>query len=253
MHHYTGNRNGDTASYLAHTLDFEAHIDGLTATLGYVKAKLRSKHDVYLSWDEWNVWYKNQVVDGQWTRAPHLLEEVYNLEDALVVAQWMNVFLRRSRVLKIACLAQLVNVIAPVLTRPDGLLRQSIYYPFQLFRRYASGEALDALVTCPKYETSQYGTVPVLDVSASYDVTTGKWAAFLVNRRMDSPELVELNLRGLSGDQVQVTQVAGGDPKAANTFEQPYTVAPANLGLHPVQDGKLSLSLPPLSFTVIAS
>jgi alpha-N-arabinofuranosidase len=253
MHHYTGNRNGDTASYLAHALDFEAHIDGLTATLGYVKAKLRSKHDVYLSWDEWNVWYKNQVMDGQWTRAPHLIEEVYNLEDALVVAQWMNVFLRRSRVLKIACLAQLVNVIAPILTRPDGLLRQSIYYPFQLFRRYASGEALDALVTCPKYETSQYGPVPVLDVSASYDVTTGKWAAFLVNRRMDSPEPVELNLRGLSADQVQVTQVAGGDPKAANTFEQPYAVATANLGLHPVQDDKLSLSLPPLSFTVIAS
>jgi alpha-N-arabinofuranosidase len=253
MHHYTGNRTGDTASYLAHALDFEAHIDGLMATLGYVKAKLRSKHDVYLSWDEWNVWYKNQVMDGQWTRAPHLIEEVYNLEDALVVAQWMNVFLRRSRVLKIACLAQLVNVIAPILTRPDGLLKQSIYYPFQLFRRYASGEALDTLVTCPKYETSQYGPVPVLDVSASYDVTTGKWAAFLVNRRMDSPEPVEINLRGLSADQVQVTQVAGGDPKAANTFEQPYAVAPANLGLHPVQDGKLSLSLPPLSFTVIAS
>jgi alpha-N-arabinofuranosidase len=253
MHHYTGNRNGDTASYLAHAIDFEAHIDGLTATMGYVKAKLRSKHDVYLSWDEWNVWYKNQVMDGQWTRAPHLIEEVYNLEDALVVAQWMNVFLRRSRVLKIACLAQLVNVIAPILTRPDGLLKQSIYYPFQLFRRYANGEALDALVTCPKYETTQYGPVPVLDVSASYDTATGKWAAFLVNRRMDSPEPVELNLRGLSTDQVQVTQVAGGDPKAANTFEQPYAVAPANLGLHPVQDGKICLSLPPLSFTVIAS
>ena len=231
-------------------IDFEAHIDALAATLGYVKAKLRSKHDVYLSWDEWNVWYRARGGDGGWQRAPHLLEEVYNLEDALVVAQWMNVFLRRSKVLKLACLAQLVNVIAPILCRPDGLIKQSIYFPFQLFRQHASGQALDALVTCPTYETSQYGAVPVLDVSASYDEASGGWAAFLVNRRTDAAEPVELDLRGLAVDQpLQVVQLAGSDPKAANSFEQPNAVTPTNLGRFPVQDGKLSLVLPPLSFT----
>jgi alpha-L-arabinofuranosidase len=253
LHHYTSNEVEDTPSYLARAFDFEAHIDTLSATLGYVKAKLRSKHDVYLSWDEWNVWYRARGGDGGWARAPHLLEEVYNLEDALVVAQWMNVFLRRSQVLKIACLAQLVNVIAPILVRPDGLIKQSIYYPFQLFRQHASGVSLDALVKCPTYATQGYGDVPVLDVSASFDAASGKWAAFVVNRRMNASEPVEFDLRGLGADAalVQVVQVSGSDPKAANSFDQPYAVAPANLGARTLQDGKLTLTLPPLSFTTI--
>ncbi len=251
LHHYANNRDNDTASFLARAVDFEAHIDGLTATLGYVKAKLRSKHDVFLSWDEWNVWYKDMTMDGQWTRAPHLIEEVYNLEDALVVAQWLNVFLRRSKVLKIGCLAQLVNVIAPILTRPDGLLKQSIYYPFQLFRQHAAGVALDALVKCPSYETKAYGAVPVLDVSASYNQENGDWAVFVVNRRQDAAEAVELNLRGLAGSRVQVVQVAGTDPKAANTYEQPNQVVSVPLAPQPLTDGKLTLNLAPLSFTVI--
>ena len=252
LHHYTGNREEDTPSYLARAIDFEAHINNLTATLGYVKAKLRSKHDVYLSWDEWNVWYRARGGDGDWAEAPHLLEEVYNLEDALVVAQWMNVFLRHSRVLKIACLAQLVNVIAPILTRPDGLIKQSIFYPFQFFRQYAVGTALDVLVKSPTYETGQYGSVPVLDVSASRDEASGKWAVFVVNRRMDGPEPVELDVRGMAASgPVQVLQLAGNDPKAANTFERPNAVAPTNLGPNALQNGKLSLTLPPMSFTVI--
>ncbi len=110
MHYYASNESGDTASYLGLAAQFESHIDTLAGTLRYVKSKLRSQHDVYLSWDEWNVWYRNKVTDGQWEHAPHLLEESYNLEDALVVAQWLNVFLRRCDVLRIACLAQLVNV-----------------------------------------------------------------------------------------------------------------------------------------------
>lgn len=252
LHQYTGNANDDTASYLARAYDFEAHLDTLAATLRYVKARLRSRHDVYLSWDEWNVWYKARQMEGEWTVAPHLIEEEYNLEDALVVAQWLNVFLRRASVLKIACLAQLVNVIAPILTRPDGLLKQSIYYPFQLFRKYASGTALDALVQCPTYETKQYGPAPVLDVSASHEEASGKWAVFMVNRRQDSSEVVELELHGLSIDgPVQGAWMWGRDPKAANTFERPNEVVPARLpGLSAVE-GKLALSLPPLSFTVI--
>jgi len=251
MHHYAGNRDNDTPSYLARAIDFEAQVDGLAGALAYVKAKLRSKHDVYLSWDEWNVWYKDQTMDGKWSRAPHLIEEVYNLEDALVVAQWLNVFLRRSKVLKIGCLAQLVNVIAPILTRPDGLLKQSIYYPFQLFRQHAAGAALDALVKCPTYETKQYGAVPVLDVSASYDQETGRWGVFIVNRRQDAAEPVELDLRGLPGTTVQVVQVAGTDPKAVNTYAQPNGITSVPLGQHPLNGGKLTLNLAPLSFTVI--
>ena len=102
MHYYAGNPKNDTASYLASAVHFEHYVDTLEGTLRYVKAKQRSKHSIYLAWDEWQVWYKGDPVQGNWTEAPHLAEEVYNLEDALVIAQWLNVFLRKSYVLKIA-------------------------------------------------------------------------------------------------------------------------------------------------------
>src|SRR6185369_3658283 len=103
-------------------------------------------------------------MQGSWTEAPHLIEEVYNLEDALVVAQWMNVFLRKSDVLKIACLAQIVNVIAPIMTNHDSMFKQSIFYPFALFSKLAAGNALDVAVKAPFYSTRQYGDMPMLDV-----------------------------------------------------------------------------------------
>jgi alpha-N-arabinofuranosidase len=158
MHYYAGNREDDTASYLASAVLFERYVDTLEGTLRYVKAKQRSKHDVYLSWDEWQVWYKGNPVQGNWTEAPHLAEEIYNLEDALVVAQWLNVFLRKSHVLKIACVAQIVNVISWLHTRHDGLLKQPSYYAFKLVSNLARGEALDILVKAPELETKQYDT-----------------------------------------------------------------------------------------------
>ena len=113
IHYYANNHANDTDSFLALSADFEAFVDTISGILRYVKALRRSKHDVYLSWDEWNVWYKATLtrdVKGGWTEAPHLIEEIYNLEDALVVAQWLNVFLRKSDVLKIACIAQIVQI-----------------------------------------------------------------------------------------------------------------------------------------------
>ena len=106
---------------------------------------------------------------GDWTEAPHLAEEIYNLEDALVVAQWLNVFLRKSHVLKIACVAQIVNVISWLHTRSDGLLKHPSYYAFKLVSNHARGEALDVHVKAPTVETKEYDAVPALDVSASYD------------------------------------------------------------------------------------
>ncbi|MEP7198214.1 MAG: alpha-L-arabinofuranosidase C-terminal domain-containing protein, partial [Chloroflexota bacterium] len=182
MHYYANNNDDDTASYLALAAQFESHIDTLAGTLRYVQAKLRSKHKVYLSWDEWNVWYKDRNMRGEWQVAPHLIEEIYNLEDALVVAQWLSVFLRRCDVLKIACIAQLVNIIAPLLTTRDALLKQTIFYPLQLFRQFASGMALDVNVRAPIVETAKFGAMPLLDVSASYDAATQTSAVFIVNR-----------------------------------------------------------------------
>ncbi len=255
LHYYANNHDNDTASFLALSAEFEAFVDTLAGVLRYVKAKNRSKHDVYLSWDEWNVWYKAHFpsdMQGQWTVAPHLIEEVYNLEDALVVAQWMNVFLRKSDVLKIACLAQVVNVIAPILTTRDALLKQSIYYPFLIFSRLASGTALDVAVKAPLYETQKFGAMPLLDVSASWDEEKGTHAIFIVNRSQTESLPVELIWQDRAPARLsKAYRVAGTDPKAANSFENPNVVVAVEVAA-PVLDGKsASLVVPPLSFTAI--
>jgi alpha-N-arabinofuranosidase len=254
MHYYAGNHENDTASYLASAVSFERFVDTLEGTLRYVKAKRRSKHDVYLSWDEWQVWYKGDPVQGNWTEAPHLAEEIYNLEDALVVAQWLNVFLRKCQVLKIACVAQIVNVISWLHTRKDSLLKQPSYYVFKLVSNSARGEALDVLIKAPQVETRQYDAVPVLDVSASYDAETQEGALFLVNRSLI--ESVPTDIVWQDGKTVQVDkawQLAGSDPKEANHWESPNRIVAKAISTPSVDAGCATLTLPPLSFTVLTT
>jgi len=252
MHYYANNNANDLPSYLALTRQFEAHIDTLAGMLRYVKSKQRSNHDVYLSWDEWNVWYKNMEMDGAGQHAPHLIEEVYDLADALAVSLWMNVFLRKSDVLKIACLAQIVNVIAPILTTTDSMVKQTIFYPFQLFSQFARGAALDVNTQAATYATRQYGDVPLLDVSASYDAGDGQTAIFVVNRSETETVRTDFTWQGAAPRAVTgVYQLAGTDPKAANTFEQPNTLLPVQRPGLAVVDNTACLAVPPLSLTVV--
>jgi alpha-N-arabinofuranosidase len=255
MHYYAGNRDDDTTSYLASSAEFENFVETLSGVLRYVKTKNRSKHDVYLSWDEWNVWYKatlSKDLHGEWVEAPHLIEEVYNLEDALVVAQWLNVFLRKSDVLKIACLAQIVNVIAPLLTTRDSLLKQSIFYPIMLFSKLASGNALDVKVNVPMHETKKYGTMPLLDVSSSYDEATNLNTIFIVNRSQQESLSVDLHWQDRAPTSINgVHQLAGTDPKAANSFANPNQIVASKVATPAFNDHSMTLVLPPLSFTAV--
>lgn len=252
LHYYATNHENDAASYLASARAFEDYVDTLAATVRYVKAKKRSKHDVFLSWDEWNVWYKARQMQGGWAEAPHLIEEVYNLEDALVVAQWLSVFLRRCDVLKIACIAQIVNVIAPILTTRDALLKQSIFYPLMLFSQHASGVALDALVTAPEHQTAKYGSVPLLDVSASYDAERGTGAIFIVNR--SQTETLDTTIRWTGAAPAAfgaAWQLAGSDVKLANSYEHPDAVRTRPIDAPTIEGGEATIALPPLSFTAL--
>ena len=254
MHYYVGNRANDTTSYLASAVTFERFVDTLEGTLRYVKAKRRSKHNVHLSWDEWQVWYKGDPVQGSWTEAPHLAEEMYNLEDALVVAQWLNVFLRKSHVLKIACVAQIVNVISWLHTRTDGLLKHPSYYAFKLVSNYARGAALDVLVKAPQVETKQYDAVSALDVSASYDSETGQGGIFIVNR--SQTDSVTTDLIWQDGKPVQFDQawqIAGTDPKQVNTWDAPNQLVAQPLTVPSEDAGRATVILPPLSFTVFTT
>jgi alpha-N-arabinofuranosidase len=251
MHYYAGNRDNDSPSYLASAAQFEAFVDALAGTLRYVKAKCRSKHDVYLSWDEWQVWYKDTSGRGGWSEAPYLSEEIYNLEDALVVAQWLNVFLRKCDVLKIACVAQIVNVISWLQTTRDGLLKQSSFYPFKLVSSLARGSALDLLVRAPMQATAKYGDMPLLDVAGSYDEATGASALFMVNRSQTDALSTELVWQSNAPQTVNdIWQLAGDDVKAANSWGEPNKLMARKLRKPALADGKLTVKLPPLSFTV---
>ena len=248
LHYYAANRDDDTDSYLATTIALEDFVATLEGVLRYVKAKTRSKREVYLSWDEWNVWYKAQHMQGGWNEAPRLIEEVYNLEDALLVAQWLNLFLRRADVLKIACLAQIVNVIAPLLTETDKLLRQSTFYPIVLFSRLAGGNALDLLLQSPRHETKQYGDVPLLDVAATHDPETHLGALFVVNRSQSEAVPLAFHWPDVRPRNVRAWRLGGTDPKAANSFEEPNRVVARPLSVQSIETGS-ELLLPPLSFT----
>ncbi|MCB0045507.1 MAG: alpha-N-arabinofuranosidase [Caldilineaceae bacterium] len=252
MHYYAGNPQDDTAGYLASAILFERFVETLEGTLRYVKAKRRSKHDVYLSWDEWQVWYKGDPLQGDWTVAPHLAEEVYNLEDALVVAQWLNVFLRKSHVLKIACVAQVVNVISWLQTRRDGLLKQPSYYVFELVSNLARGKALDVHAAAPAVETDEYGPAPMLDVAASFDEATGQGAVFIVNRSQDAAVTADCIWQNDASVQIaEAWQLAGTDPKAVNTWDAPNNLIARRLDAPVMNNGTATLRLPPLSFTVL--
>ena len=252
MHYYAGNWDGDSTSFLASAVLFERFVDTLEGTLRYVKAKRRSKHDVYLSWDEWQVWYKGDPMQGNWQEAPHLAEETYNLEDALVVAQWLNVFLRKSHVLKIACVAQIVNVISWLHTRNDGLLKHPSYYVFKLVSNLARGAALDVHVKAPEVETKLYDAVPALDVSASYDNKKQQGAVFLVNRSQTESIVTEIVWQDAQNVQINgAWQLTGKDPKATNSWDEPDRLMANAIPAPSIDAGRTTINLPPLSFTVL--
>ena len=167
-------------------LDMERQIQEIAAVCDYVQAVKRSPKRLWLSFDEWNVWYRargGRFANGQRTFAPRLLEEEYNLEDALLVGGFLNTLLRQAERVRVACLAQIVNVIAPLVTNETSVLRQTIYYPYAWALKYARGRVLDLRVESETYPIKAEGLrpdfarddlVPYLDVAATLDPRNGQ-------------------------------------------------------------------------------
>lgn len=250
-HRYSENRRGDTAWFLAEGVEIDRIIQDYAGLFDYVRGMKRSARRVFLSFDEWNVWYKATNGDGRWAQAPHLLEEVYNLEDALVCAQYLNAFVRRADVVKVACIAQIVNVIAPLLTRKDGLLVQSIYYPLALMSEHVAGKSLRPVVDGPTYAAGERGETPVLDVSACLS-EDGALGVFVVNRSQTDGVTLEVRVADAAVTAVTAVDVLSGtDPKAANSWENPNAVTPKPGSAIVTERGTASLQAPPLSFTAL--
>jgi alpha-N-arabinofuranosidase len=253
-HRYSNNNRNDTPWYLAEGVEITRVIEDYAGLIGYVRGMKKNDKNVYVSFDEWNVWYKAHGPDhcnGKWAEAPHLLEEVYNLEDALVCAQYLSAFIRRADVVKVACIAQIANVIAPILTRKEGVLVQSIYYPFLMFSKYANGVSLTPVVKSPMYKAGERGETPVLDTAATLD-ETGNAAVFLTNRSSTDAISVDVHISDRKPLKVSYSQVlAGTDAKAANSWENPNAVKPAAASCSIVDERFVRVNVPALGFATV--
>jgi len=246
VHRYVGNMDGDLEDYLAVGGSVDLLIDQVDAVCRSVQAASRSAHRAWLCFDEWNVWYRDFEMDGGWTRAPHLLEEVYDLADALAVAQFLMSFIRHADVVKIANLAQVVNVIAPLLTRDDGLLVQSIFHPFRMISDRRTGRSLRVSVDGPVVRSRRYGSVPMVDAAAI--VEGDELHAFFVNRSPSAAAPVRLEVPGASLATGEAELLTGGAPDAANGWDRIDAVVPVPFDLPVAADGTGRWELPPHSF-----
>lgn len=235
LHQYYGNNSGDTQDFLAYSDDMDAFIRSVVAACDFVQAKKRGNKQIHLSFDEWNVWYHSNQKDNDrmrndpWTVAPPLLEDHYTFEDALLVGQMLITLMRNADRVKMACLAQLVNVIAPIMTDFQGgpVWRQTIYYPFLLASRYGRGRALLPLLHSPKVKTSHHGAVDAVVAVAVHNECTGDLTVFAANRDLENDISLEATLRGFSDYYVAEWQALENDDlKAENsaTGEKVYPI-----------------------------
>lgn len=231
MHTYYNNRNvtpDDTKDFLAHALTFEDQIHSVIASCDYASALNKSKKRINLSIDEWNVVYRPHgkvPADARWTKAPHQIEDVYNLEDALLVGTMFMTMLNHADRVKIACLAQLVNVIAPIMTSDDSAWRQTIFYPFKHCSKYGRGIALHSVIDCEKYDAKHYTDIPYIASSVIYSEEEERLTVFAVNRDLDEDCLMEADLRQFEDYSLEKHIVLNHDDiKAVNTEENPDNV-----------------------------
>ncbi|RAN70804.1 alpha-L-arabinofuranosidase [Bacillus sp. SRB_336] len=265
LHAYYQEHDGDAASFLASAVDMDYFIDAVVATADSVRAKGKHKKHINLSFDEWNVWYQRgldsddqpeRVNAAGWREHPRVIEDKYNVTDAVVVGTLLNSLLRHGDRVKIANQAQLVNVIAPILAEPNGpAWRQTIFHPFARMAELAKGQVLRTHVVSDKVETARFGGADLVDVSATWNAETGGTALFFANRGLEEAEEVDVALRGFDARRVTRAEVLkvpeGGDRKTANTLETQDRVGLVALDGVSAAGDELKVTLPALSWAVV--
>jgi alpha-N-arabinofuranosidase len=256
LHAYYEQHDDDVASFLATAVDMDMFIDAVIATADHIGAKLRQRKKLRLAFDEWNVWYQGRFV-GQsnldWQYARPLIEDSYTVADAVVVGSYLISLLNHADRVAIACQAQLVNIIAPILTEPGGRAwRQTIFHPFAQAARLARGRVLRSLLESPLYATERFGEVPLLHATATFDDETGDLCLFAVNRSTTETLPLTTDLRAFGSMRVAEHSVlADDDLQARNTAEHPDRVVPRRGEGARLDDGRLTVGLPPASWNVL--
>ncbi|MBN9157166.1 alpha-N-arabinofuranosidase [Microbacterium sp.] len=264
MHAYYQEHDGDVASFLGDAVDMDAFIDGVVATIDAVKAAGKHTRQVDISFDEWNVWYQSGLdsedqphqVEKAWREHPRLIEDAYNVTDAVVVGTFLHSLLRHGDRVKIANQAQLVNVIAPIRSEEGGpAWRQTIFWPFARMARMAQGRILRLAVSSTKTPTTRHGDVDDVDAVATWDEESGRLALFVANRSLDGEASVDLDLHGLRATAVRSAEVLtvpeDGDRLTANLVGAPDAVGLRPLDGVALDDGAVRLTLPALSWSAV--
>lgn len=259
-----GSRDGadlmSTGDFLGQIETTGHFIDEIVAVADAVAARRHSKKRIMLSFDEWNVWYRarhgQHLKPEGWPQAPRLLEEVYTAEDALLVGGVLTTLMNHADRVKVACMAQLVNVIGPIMTEPGGMAwRQTIFHPFAQAARWARGRVLRPVLKSPTYAHSRQGELPCLVASVVDDAESGTTALFVLNRHLSEPMDLQASLKGLGRDRVLVeaSSLHHADLNATNTAAEPDKVTPAPLAGVQLDGETLRATLPPASWNVIVT
>ena len=256
MHEYYANRANDLPTFLGSSLGMDQFIHTMVATCDFVQAKKRGHKQINLSFDEWNVWFHSNDADKKlapWTVGPAQLEDVYTFEDALVVGTLINTLLRHADRVKIACMAQLVNVIAPIMTRNGGpAWRQTIFWPLYHASKFGRGTSMNVKLDVSFYENKTFGQVPWLDASAIRSEDGRTVTLFVVNRSSD--QMIELTGTFAGLEHLKLvghTELHHGDVKAVNDEKHPNNVAPGEKAVKPTPVGQMAVTLSPLSWNVL--
>ncbi|MFI7548102.1 alpha-N-arabinofuranosidase, partial [Actinoplanes sp. NPDC049599] len=248
-HAYYEPVDGDVASFLASSVDMDHFVERVVATADSVGARLKSTKRIMVSFDEWNVWRQADFRSGltaadpsEWAVAPRVIEDRYDVTDAVVVGSLLISLLRHSDRVTAACQAQLVNVIAPIRSEPNGpAWRQTIFHPFAITSRLARGEVLRVEPHGPLYDTARFGEVPVVDAVATHDPESGEVSVFVVNRGQDQPVTLSVPLGSFDRTftVAEAWTLADPDLSAANTVDEPDRVVPVPTPGATVTDGEL--------------
>ncbi len=229
-------------------------IHSIVAVCDYVKAVKRTNKQINLSFDEWNVWYHSNEADKKlpmWVKHPHQLEDIYNFEDALLVGSMLITLLRHADRVKVACLAQLVNVIAPIMTSDTGAWKQTIFYPYMHASTMGRGTVLNTAVKVDSYESS-HGDAPYIDSVVIKNEEEGTLTVFAVNKDLENSYEVTMDVRQFEGYTVKEhILMTHDDVKAVNTEQDPDQVKPVYAECEKIDAGTLTMRFPAKSWNVI--
>jgi alpha-N-arabinofuranosidase len=256
VHHYFENA-GILEDHLAAGLVMDRFIRDIVAHVDHVKSVRKSSKVVNISFDEWNVWHMNSprtpLPSGEdWPEAPELLEDLYTVADAVVVGDLLITLLNHTDRVHAACLAQLVNVIAPIMTCPGGAAwKQTIFHPFALTSAHARGTVLRLAVVSPSFASPRHGEIPALSAAATHDPESGEVAVFAVNRSTTDPLHLDVDLGGFGGLQLTGALTFTSDDPLWRASEQDSTsVLPRSLEGAVLDGGRLAAELAPVSWSV---